>query len=371
MNFRTIDVIRYYHINKSEENIFWLKLDTLIEITALKSGLKDYLYTLKSFWRNFFTHFECDDIVEVYIQQLKLPYKLAFEGGIRNINNDHFLIKMLAAEKVKICLIEDENGLVQNVKVKCFELASHIDADLRQVYLKQVGILMSLYCGKGNITINAQLKTAIVSYKNDLRTLHDIVIEEMVKRGKYQHHITDSNNNSLEPARDNDILKLQKTINQYKQSTHEQNEEITALKEDLEYSKKIGKDAFILVSEQRDTVIKDLFSKMNSPNNGNIFNNLLTVSQGNGDLDINDIKMILQNMFFVFKSFGITTYGNMGDKITVSPEQMDNGLFRLANNQETIETACLCQIIFPGWCMKSMKKDRDCFMPPVIKIIKK
>jgi len=366
--FKPNDIIRHYKINSTTKKVFWLKLDSLIEIASIKTEINDYVSLIIVLWPNLFNNIEFHDIVIEYINKIKTSYKILFNNSIKDINNDRILVKMLASAYVKLALIENNDGLLQNLKVKSMDIASNISTqDLRDSYIDQIDFFIRQYFGSRTI-IDSELKEAIITFKNDFIILKDIIVEELLKRKKYcikgesNEKINKNNYNSFDS-------KIDKIRNEFQHSLDGQNEEIINLKKELEYYKNLEKDGFLLASEQRDTVIKDLFFKLNSSNNGNILDNLFSIAHGYSELSINDIKMILQNFFFVFKSLGITTYDKekIGTELKISPEQLGTE-YRINDNQN-ICSECLCKVTFPGWLMKGMKKEEDRFMPPLVQIV--
>jgi len=363
-SFKPNDIIKYYKINTTSKKLFWLKLDSLIEIASIKTEIRDYISLVIVLWPKLFSNIEFNDIVIEYINKIKTSYKILFNNGIKDINSDRILIKMLASVYVKLSLIENNDGLLQNLKVKSMDIASNIShQDIKEYFIDQINFFLRQYCGNRTI-LDSELKDTIITFKNDFIILKDIIVEELLKRNKYSIKKVEYPEN-LNKKNSN----FDKIRNEFQQSLDGQNEEIINLKKELEYYKNLEKEDFILASEQRDSVIKDLFYKLNSSNNGNILDNLFSIAHGYSELSINDIKMILQNLFFVFKSLGITAYDidKIGSELKISSEQLGTE-YRINDNQ-SISIECFCKVKFPGWLMKGMKKEEDRFMPPLVQIV--
>lgn len=359
-DFKIKDVILEYKIKREDEGIFWAKLDCLIETSTMDKSEDRFMPCIKRNWGNIFDCYEYKfGIIFKYIKSVKLPYMFLKEKEINYIENTNFIENILVSSMIKIIIIQNDNYTEEDIKKELLtKLQGYVEKDY---ILHELNLTLKKYLCFGNNIDN--LRRIFVDFFDTYINIYNIAFDELTKRKKSYKIENKENKANIVDMGGNDMNKnvdeLEQLRDKYEFIISNKNTEIEALKNELLETEQRGRESFNYAMTQYRRAIHNLLTLINEDVYGNILDRLFSHVSGRKEMSIDELTMLLQNMFTAFNKFGIkpTKKDMIGEKVTVKAEEigryyrLDRDLSKSNAESGTVE--------FPGWTFR----EENVFLP--------
>ncbi|MBU9713855.1 hypothetical protein [Evansella tamaricis] len=376
-DFKGNDVLKEFGVKKEDEGYFWLKLDTLIEVLALKNDPRELISLMQESWNIFFSDYEFNrEVLYQYIHKYKIGYNLMHNQKLSEIRKIKFFYTMLASAIFKLKIIQNNDYLIQSLRLEIKDEEIKFVRNMDSHYTKELQFFFKRYfmSGQSNfnqtITFDKKYKAFLEKYEENLCILRDCILEEIDNRISQgiENEQTQQSADENAPSSDNSQSmeeQMKKLRERYELILGQKNSEIRDLQDELDHYQISGQDEFMYAAEQYDKAIKDLLYKLNSNTNGYILDQLYCYSEDKTELSDENVKMLIQNMFYTLSGFGISAYatGSVGKEMTVVPDKVGID-YRIYNNAIISGEEKGTQI-YSGWKFKNKT-----IIPPLVDIDK-
>lgn len=339
-------------IKENQRTMFKLQVDAIAEVKVCESDFVEYFESLRYSWEQRFPKYPFGDEVKDYINEHKRPFILIYGNQLRNLRKDMQLFEMLACVNIKIALANGAQNFREldgNIRKQTYDLA----ANLRSVFAENKKKTISYYHldRYRGVNFEPQLNDAMIPFKKELMYLNELLMEEINHR----------NQDNATTKGEKTILRNTRDLSEYEFILAEKEKEIHELRRELEYYENIEAQSFKSEVSQYDKALMEMVQRLCDTRYGSVMNELYLVSSGKKETSMEQIRSLIQNMIFVFSSFGInpTETVKIGKRVKFYSDMLDEVYtFDQASVKEGLN---LGHIIYPGW----KYKDIDLVMPRV------
>lgn len=339
-------------IPENQRIMFKLQVDAIAEVKVCESDFVEYFESLRYSWEQRFPNYSFGEEVKDYINEYKRPFILIYGNQLRNLRKDMQLFEMLACVNIKIALANGARNfraLDRNIRKQTYDLA----ANLRSVFTENKKKIISYYHldRYRGVDFEPQLNDAMIPFKKELMYLNELLMEEINYR----------NQDNATTKGEKTILRNARDLSEYEFLLAEKEKEIHDLRRELEYYENIEAQSFKSEVSQYDKALMEMVQRLCDTRYGSVLNELYLVSSGKKETSMEQVRSLIQNMIFVFSSFGInpTETAKIGKRVKFYSDMLDEVYtFDQASVQEGLNIG---HVIYPGW----KYKDSDLVMPRV------
>lgn len=334
-----------YHIPDNKRIVFKLQVDALAEIKVCESDFVEYYESLKYSWGKRFPELEFCDEVKDYVNEHKRPFVLIYGNQLRNLRKEMQLFEMLACVNIKIALANGARNyreLDNYIRKQTFDLAEN----LRNYFVENKKKIIRYYRldDYRGVDFEAELNEAMIPFKKDLMYLNELIMEEINYR----------NQDNATTKQEKTILKTAKGLSEYEFMLSEKDAEIHDLKRDLEYYENLAAQSFKSEVSQYDKALREMVQRLCDMRYGSVLNELFLLSSGKKEMTNDQVRSLVQNLFFVFSSLGInpSEVSKIGKKVKFYSDELDE--VYTFDESQVKPGKNVGNVIYPGW------KYRDC-----------
>ena len=262
------------------------------------------------------------------------------------------LFEMLACVNIKIALANGARNyreLDSCIRKQTFDLAEN----LRNYFVENKKKIIGYYRldDYRGVDFEPELNEAMIPFKKDLMYLNELIMEEINYR----------NQDNATTKQEKTILKRAKGLSEYEFMLSEKDAEIHDLKRDLEYYENLAAQSFKSEVSQYDKALIEMVQRLCDTRYGSVLNELFLLSSGKKEMTNDQVRSLVQNLFFVFSSLGInpSEVSKIGKKVKFYSDELDK--VYTFDESQVKSGKNVGHVIYPGW----KYRDSDLVMPRV------
>ena len=289
-------------------------------------------------------------IISKYIKAHKLPYKILKDEGFKEIKSEKFILSMLVELYTMKLVIENNKNSKNEIKKFIYNELKEKDFNINQ---KDI-ILNDLdYLFKDDIVFFI-CRNNMLKRKNEIDFSLKKVLEALSirKNIKLELNYNMDYKNNIENEFNEEIIALKKEIEKLKNDLETNNLLISDyIDKEIELNNEINKlqkynmELVGDIKEEYSKALVDLVKFMNDSTNGNLLDRLYCYSKGK---DEKNMMFIITNLLNVFRQLGIfpRETHKIGENVSIEEYSFYNYRF---NKDISDIKLCEGEVIYPAW----------------------
>ena len=343
-----LNLLQIYGIQNVERVKFHIKLDTIIESTLFLNCKENYIFDIKNEFEKNFPSLSYKNDIENYINNHKNLYIIANKVSLKKVRDIKLLYAIIADMTIKLAFVDGVANL--SIFYEKVERLIKSFSDMTKIYIQdKIKECLRFYSITDETLIYTNLKDTLFPYKSNLLYIRELVTEEIIKREE-EFRIINTTNEKAKTIQNNTNEKQDQNFSFL---LAQKDEEIEYLKQELEYYENLNRQDVRSGSQEYERAITNLFIKLCDIKFNSPLNELYLIANEKKESSFDDLKSIIHNLIFIFKSLNISPYqtGNIGKKIKFQDTEIDE---EFSVDEKKLKEGINCGVlIYPGWKYKN------------------